>query len=94
MDPYTVRPAHISGVRTRAQGEELSVFNTVTAEFFVLNRTGRFVWASCDGRTTLAEIAERLHQACVTPPGLDAVLDDVCSLAETMRDRGLIELKL
>lgn len=90
MDQLEARPERLSHVKSRPQEQQLSLFNTQTAEFFVLNSTGRFVWEACDGTNTVGGIVEKLIEACATPPERSEVVRDVGVLVEEMKDKGLV----
>lgn len=90
MNQLEVRPERLAHVKARPQEQQLSLFNTQTAEFFTLNSTGRFVWEACDGTNTVGGIVDKLIEACVTPPTKSEIVTDVCVLVEQMKDRGLV----
>lgn len=61
--PYARHDAFI----IKEVGDETLVYHTETHTAHCMNRTAAAVWRACDGRTTISEIARRVHGDAVLP---------------------------
>lgn len=62
-------------------GDETLVYDTETHTAHCLNRTAAAVWRACDGRTTISEIARRVHREAGLP-------DDAAFIKLALADLG------
>lgn len=53
--------------------DEVMVYDRKRAKAHCLNRTAAFVWRQCDGQTSAADLARRLHQELGVPPDEELV---------------------
>ncbi len=70
--PQRLPRARQSGLITREVAGEMLVYDRNSDEAHCLNPTAALVWANCDGRTTIAEMARLLEAEMET-----AVADDI-----------------
>jgi hypothetical protein len=75
MAPMTAeRPAaRAEGLVVRELGDEVVVYELESHRSHCLNRTAALVWRSCDGRRTIAAIAERVGRELRRPADEDLV---------------------
>ncbi len=57
----------------RELAEEVLVYDTESHRAHCLNRTAALIWKSCDGRTPVARIAERIGEQLSSPVAEDVV---------------------
>jgi Coenzyme PQQ synthesis protein D (PqqD) len=69
--------------------DELMLFDPGQSKFFVLNQTMAFVWRSCDGGTSLSDIATRLTEE-FSGVDMENALRDVHSAAAELATLGLL----
>jgi coenzyme PQQ synthesis protein D (PqqD) len=68
---------------------ELMLFDPGQSKFFVLNQTMAFVWRSCDGGTSLGDIATRLTEE-FSGVDMENALRDVHKAADELSSFGLL----
>jgi len=85
------KPKRVSHIRTREQEDELAIFNIMTAEYAVLNSTGKVIFERCDGTRTIEAIAEELRELCNDPPPSDVILQDTIELVHHLKEQSLVE---
>jgi methyltransferase-like protein len=49
-----------SSIVLREEDDEALLFNPDNSDIVVLNSTGRFIWAYCDGKNTKKEILDKM----------------------------------
>ncbi|MGD2247012.1 MAG: PqqD family protein [Candidatus Methanofastidiosia archaeon] len=89
----TVKPVKVPHVRAREQGDDLALFNVITAQYFVLNEVGREIWNLCTGEYTIEEIAKEIPNRIEGAPSFDEVLTDAKELIEDLKDKNLVTLE-
>jgi hypothetical protein len=84
-----VGPRQRRDVKTRHVGDEVVVLDRKRERIHQLNRTASFVWARCDGRHSMAEIAGEVAAAFDVDPARAG--DDVATLVRELEARALLE---
>lgn len=84
------KPKRVSHVRPREQGDDLALFNVMTAQYFVVNEVGREIWNLCTGDYTIREIAQEIQTKIEGAPSLDEVLADTKELIEDLKNKNLV----
>lgn len=84
-------PVKTNHIRTRKQGEDLALFNIMTAEYTVLNKTAAQIYNLCDGEHTAADIAKILIETYPEAPDLEEVISDVYETVQLLINRDLVE---
>ena len=69
--------------------DDLMLFDPAQSKFFVLNPTMAFVWKTCDGGTSLGDIATRLTEE-FDGVDLEIALRDVHAAATELATLGLL----
>ena len=82
------QPIRVDGVRERAVGGETMLYNAAGRAVHVLNRTADFVWRSCDGSRSPAQIAAAAEEAF--DGSADAIRADVEACLAALREKGLV----
>jgi coenzyme PQQ synthesis protein D (PqqD) len=70
--------------------EELMLFNPVSSQFFVLNRTMAFAWKKLDAKASVEDIAVGITEA-FAGVSLETALADVQKAVDNLMALGLIE---
>ncbi|MBU7013741.1 MAG: PqqD family protein [Theionarchaea archaeon] len=86
----TARPKKVPHVRPREQGDDLALFNVMTAQYFVVNEVGREIWNLCTGELTVKEIAQEIHTRIEGAPSFEEVLTDAKELIEDLKNNNLV----
>ncbi|MBU6998334.1 MAG: PqqD family protein [Theionarchaea archaeon] len=86
----TAKPKRVAHVRPREQGDDLALFNVMTAQYFVVNEVGREIWNQCTGDRTIREIAQEIHTTIEGAPSFDEVLADTIELIEDLKNKSLV----
>ncbi|MBU7023034.1 MAG: PqqD family protein [Theionarchaea archaeon] len=84
------KPKRVSHVRPREQGDDLALFNVMTAQYFVVNEVGREIWNLCTGDHTIREIAQEIQTKIEGAPSFDEVLADTKELIEDLKNKNLV----
>ncbi len=87
-----MRPKKVENVRVRKQNGEMAIFNILTADYFLLNETGVFIWKLCDGNHTIIEIVEKMKEEFEDFPSVEKVIEDTQNLIQTLQEKQLIEV--
>jgi len=93
MIEVTMLPQRVENVRVRKQNGEMAIFNILTADYFLLNETGVFIWNLCDGKHTTGEIIERVKEEFEDLPSEEVVAEETKRLIEKLYERELVELR-
>lgn len=88
----TVKPVKVPHVRAREQGDDLALFDVITAKYFVLNEVGRETWNLCTGEYTLEEIAKEIQNKIEGAPSFDEILADVKELVTDLKEKNLVQV--
>lgn len=92
MFESNARPKRAENVRTRKQDGEEAVFNILTADYFILNETGAFIWGLCDGNHTIAEIVEKMKEQFEDLPPEEKVMEEIHNLIKKLQEKELVEV--
>jgi len=87
-----MRPKKVENVRVRKQNGEMAIFNILTADYFLLNETGVFIWKLCDGNHTIIEIVEKMKEEFEDFPSVEKATEDTQNLIQTLQEKELIEV--
>jgi hypothetical protein len=82
-------PKQRSGVNVRIVDGEMVILDREGGLIHQLNRTARYIWDLCDGRSTLVEISQELVEAFDVNPKTAA--DDVAAVVEQLGRLNLLE---
>ncbi len=86
-----VKPRAQAGLAVAEIDGEAVVYVPVPSKLHYLNHSAALIFGLCDGRTTIAEMAEAIGEAYEMDPGqLDG---EIRPLLKELRDRGLLEGK-
>ncbi len=78
-------PIRSSELEFQEAGGDVLVHDVRHGKIHVLNETAARVLRACDGRTSIAQIAERIAPECVA-----RATADICGIVEEFRGLGLL----
>jgi hypothetical protein len=91
MSELTARyPEKSARVVSRVVGDEVIVVNFDNSQFYSLDAVGTFIWERCDGRHTIADIAQQI--VIEYEVSLEQAAQDCQEFIEDLQKQGLLDI--